>query len=343
MPNAAAQNIAVCLFPLSKADGAASTIQIFPAGEFNVPRGAMRGSGPWRLNEGAAKAIIAKVSRLKTPLVIDYEHQSLLAATNGMPAPAAGWVAPDALTWTDAGLFGAATWTDRAREMIAASEYAFLSPVFTYDEKTGTPTDLLNIALTNNPAIDGMAPVMLAAASRLPQPHEAPPMPLHQAVATLLGVAEDADEAAIVAACQSTADRIKTAEDKIAAASAAVPDPAKFAPVAALTALQDEVAALRAAQVAREIDDLITPALSDGRLNSQLEPWARDLGKKDIAALRAYVEKAQPIAALTGSQTGGKPPEGSNSPKATEDELAVCRAMGIDVDVFLKSKQLEAA
>lgn len=167
-------------------------------------------------------------------------------------------------------------------------------------------------------------------------------MPLHKAVATLLGVAEDADDAAIVAACQAAANRIKKADDAVAAASTS-PDPAKFAPVAALTALQDQVATLQAALTKREIDDLISPALSDGRLNAQLEPWARELGTKDVAALKAYLDKAQPIAALTGSQTGGKPPESTTDPKATDDEIAVCRAMGIDPAAFLKTKTLEAA
>lgn len=331
--------IAACLIPIDRTK-AESEIQVFPAGQFSVPHGAMRGSGPWQLDVAAAVAIIDKVKSRKNPLVIDYEHQSLMAATNGMPAPAAGWIDPAGLRWrSDSGMFAAAHWTDRAKGMIESGEYAYISPVFTYD-KDGTPTDLLNLALTNNPAIDGMQPVLLAAASRFHPPTEDKPMPLHPAISALLGVAEDADDAAIVAACEATAAKLTppTAEESTAATTA-TPDPAKFAPIAALTALQSELAALKSAQIARDIEDAIKPALADGRLLQAQEQWARDLGASNMAALRSYLETAQPIAALTGSQTGGKAPEGTETKKLTDEELAICSQLGLSADVFIKSKE----
>ena len=48
--------------------------------------------------------------------------------------------------------------------MVAAKAYRFISPVFSYD-KTGQVLELLNAALTNTPAVDGMEEVLLAAAS----------------------------------------------------------------------------------------------------------------------------------------------------------------------------------
>jgi phage I-like protein len=334
-----AQPFAVCHFPLDRTK-AESEIQVFPAGDFSVPHGAMRGSGPWKLDQAAASALISKVAKRKTALVVDYEHQSLMAATNGMPAPAAGWIESSALRWDDAGMFAAARWTERAKQMIESGEYAYISPVFTYDEKTGTPTDLLNVALTNNPAIDGMKPVLLAAASRFHQPPEVPTM-LHAAVTALLGIAEDAEDSAIIAACNAVSEKLTKADEAIAAATTTAPDPAKFAPVAALTALQDQVAALQSALTKREIDDLITPALADGRLNANLESWARDLGAKDTAALKAFLDKAQPIAALSGSQTGGKPPTTTDDPVLTDADLAICSALGISREAYIKN--LEAA
>jgi phage I-like protein len=334
-----AQPFAVCHFPLDRTK-AESEIQVFPSGDFSVPHGAMRGSGPWKLDQAAASALISKVAKRKTALVVDYEHQSLMAATNGMPAPAAGWIESSALRWDDAGMFAAARWTERAKQMIESGEYAYISPVFTYDEKTGTPTDLLNVALTNNPAIDGMQPVLLAAASRFHQP-VTEDRTMHPDVIELLGVAEDADAAAITAACSALKDKITKADEAIAAATTTSPDPAKFAPVAALTALQDQVAALQSALTKREIDDLITPALADGRLNANLESWARDLGAKDTAALKAFLDKAQPIAALSGSQTGGKPPTTTDDPVLTDSDLAICSALGISREAYIKS--LEAA
>ncbi|MBJ5275993.1 hypothetical protein JGG07_24830, partial [Salmonella enterica subsp. enterica serovar London] len=99
-----------------------------------------------------------------TPYVLDYEHQTLRAAKNGLPAPAAAFFKK--LEWRDGeGLFAIdVEWTAAAAAMVEAKEYRFISPVFSYD-KTGQVLELLNAALTNTPAVDGMEEVLLAAAS----------------------------------------------------------------------------------------------------------------------------------------------------------------------------------
>ncbi|MCW5597794.1 MAG: hypothetical protein KIT59_01570 [Nitrosomonas sp.] len=87
--------------------------------------------------------------------MVDYEHQTLLAAQNGQPAPAAGWFGK--LAWRESGLFAVdVEWTGRASQMIEGGECRYISPVFAYDKKTGKVKRLLHAALTNNPALDGM-------------------------------------------------------------------------------------------------------------------------------------------------------------------------------------------
>src|SRR5690606_18815214 len=88
------------------------------------------------------------------------------------------------------------------------------------------------------------------------------------------------------------------------------PDPAKYVPVGVVTELRDQVAALSAQNLQREVDDLVKPALEDGRLLAAQEKWARDLGKSNLAALKTYLDGAEPIAALRGSQTEGRAPAG---------------------------------
>lgn len=308
--------VAVCLVELRPgAAPAGAPIQLFPAGEFGAPRGAlMGGMGPWRLTDAAAAALITRVGERENDLVVDFEHQSLLAASNGQPAPAAGWIAPDGLHWhPGTGLFATVRWTERAAAMIAAGEYRYLSPVFTFDTRTGTPLELLNVALTNNPAIDGMQPVVLAAASRF-SPHSQPEesIPMLKELRELLQLADDTPtEAQIAAATQ----RLKAKLDEVATEVAALqaqpqsPDPAQFAPVAALKAVQDELAALRTQALAREVDDLVDPALADGRLLPAQEQWARELGQSNVAALQAFLATAKPLPALQGTQTGGQAPD----------------------------------
>ena len=85
--------------------------------------------------------------------------------------PAAGWINPRSLVWVESGpepgLYAEVKWTAKAAEMIAADQYRYLSPVFTYDKTTGEPSDLLNVALTNFPAIDG-ATAAAALAAQVP-------------------------------------------------------------------------------------------------------------------------------------------------------------------------------
>ena len=110
----------------------------------------------WRLDAGDAAALVAEWRSRATPLVVDYEHQTQLAAHNGQPAPAAGWLT--SLRWEDGrGLFASVDWTDRARAHIRAGEYRYISPVFCFDPQSGAVLRLVCAALTNHPALDGMA------------------------------------------------------------------------------------------------------------------------------------------------------------------------------------------
>ena len=310
--------VACCAFSLVETP--AGEIQIFPAGDFSVPDGAMMGTGPWRLNAAAASALISSDTPRKRDMVIDYEHQSLLSRTNGQPAPAAGWIKPGALTWREDGLYASAAWSAKAKAMIAEGEYKYISPVFRYDEQTGHPTKLFNVALTNTPAIDGMRAVT-AAASSFFQPSEQPTM--IPTLKTLLGIDSDAPtDAETEAACAALTAKLADAETKIAAAMAkTAPDPSKFVPLEVMAALQADLAALRSEINEKDVVDIVGKALSDGKLLPAQEAWARDLGKSNRAALVAYLDTAPAIAALHSSQTGGKPATGSDPNMSFDDRI----------------------
>lgn len=80
------------------------TIQLFPAGEFRARDGRPAECDYWLMNAEIAQVLIAAAAASKTPFVLDYEHQTLNAAKNGQPAPAAAWF--HTLEWRDGeGLF----------------------------------------------------------------------------------------------------------------------------------------------------------------------------------------------------------------------------------------------
>ena len=105
-----------------------------------------------------APDIIADADAREARPVVDYEHQSIRARENGQPAPAAGWI--QALAYFPGrGLFSKVEWTERARDLIKTGEYRYISPFFEFDNTTGAVQRLINAALTNTPALDGLMAV----------------------------------------------------------------------------------------------------------------------------------------------------------------------------------------
>lgn len=105
--------------------------------------------------------------------------------------------------------------------------------------------------------------------------------------------------------------RHETETAALAAKLAEPPDPGRYAPVEQVASLQAELATLRAQARQAELAALLEPALADGRLLPGQKAWAEALGNKDLDALQGYLATAQPLAALSGTQTQGKPPEAS--------------------------------
>ncbi len=194
--------IAFAALSLDLAPGAGNEIQLTPAGVFRARDGRPANLPGWRVDAAIAARLVAAAGERATPYVIDYEHQTLATADNGQPAPAAGWFRT--LEWREGrGLFATGVeWTARAKAMIEAGEYKFISPVFSYDPKTGDVLQLQMAGLTNNPALDGMDAVAALAAEFFTRSQEPPNRKDHdmKALAILLGLAEDATEAEINAA-----------------------------------------------------------------------------------------------------------------------------------------------
>jgi phage I-like protein len=342
-------------------------VQYFPAGEFRSGDVRPADVPAWRIDAASAARVIERFNArmARKPLVVDYEHQSLHKEKNGQPAPAAGW--PKSLEWVEGeGLFGTVEMTARAAAAIDAKEYLYFSPVFAYSPADGTVLEILMGALTNDPGIERMQPLSLMAAATaaflpsLDQPQEHPVNPLLKALLAALGMPETTTEEAATAALTalgplqplqaraSVATAACTALQLPADASAEVitaactslrtgqADPARFVPVETVTQLQSQIAALTARQMAADVDALVKPALADGRLLPAMEDWARNLGKTNVAALTSYLAAAQPIAALTGTQTQGLPPSGTAKGDAqlSAAELAVCTAMGLTPEQY---------
>ncbi|EHT8643054.1 phage protease [Salmonella enterica] len=331
-------------------------VRIFPAGEFRSNDGRPKECPAWVMNAACAQRLIAAAASKKTDYSFDYEHQTLRAVTNGKPAPASAWF--KSLEWVEGdGLYAVdVDWTAAASQMIAAREYRYLSPMFDYHPVTGEVGQLINVALTNLPALEELDEGVIAAASRLaatsstfpentamdeeqiayllsqlrwilnlPETSTAADIKteLEKIITAISGgqgmAAASVDLLAMLTTAADRDARIAEQAAQIADLSQRVYDPAKFVPVAALTQMQAQYAQTITESGSQEVEQLITAALSDRRLlPGELETWARDLGQKDPAALKAYLEKAPPMAALNRMQTQEVPGAPGGTPRSAD-------------------------
>ncbi len=326
-------------------------IKLLPAGNFRARDGRPAECAAWHLDEVLATALINEANSREARYVIDYEHQTLRSVENGKPAPAAAWF--HSLEWREDGLYATdVEWTAAAAAMIANKEYLYLSPVFTYD-KQGRVTGLLHVALTNNPALDELPELQVAALSRLVSlttsvtQEDSTMDELIEQLRWLLNLPVGATADDIKAQLQKLVDQlsngqgtaaasvdlvnlVSTQQQRIAALSANQADPARFVSVDTMRELQSQVAALTAQLSGREVDELVTAALSDGRLLAAQEDWARDLGQSNLKALKGYLDTAPKIAALSSTQTQGFQPADDPVTGLDADALAVCNMFGND-------------
>lgn len=345
--------------------GATGRVHLLPDGEFSAIDGRPRECGAWRMDGDIAARLIAKCSARGTPRVADYEHATLRAKTTGQSAPAAGW-------WSTleyepgVGLFATGVqWTERAAAMIAAGEYRYASAVFPYDPATGAVLEILHFSLTNDPALDGLDPVCLAAASALLTPENSPMNDLMERLCYLLNLplTTTPEEMSV------QLDKLKgmlTTDPAMAAASitglgpfvaalarqAETPDPARFVPFATYQAAQAEVAALNRKLFDTESSVLWDTAEADGRITALNRDYVESVrAKGNLAELAACLNALSPIAALTHTQTGSRAPThvpdtGSSLEDLCKREWAVTAALNaefLSVDNYIAYRKANEA
>lgn len=313
-------------------------IMLLPAGEFRTADGSGRPEevAAWRLTAEIAARVIARAAR-SSKMVVDYEHQTLNAAKNGLPAPASGWIDRATLSWREGdGLYAQVEWTEKAAQMIAAGEYRYLSPVFAYDKRTGEVLALRHVALVNDPGLD-MQAVALSAYSDFSTEEEPQMLEKLLAALGLSATAGEAEALSAIVSLKSQADSAAAKVAEIAALKSQAPDPAQYVAVATMHAIQAENTSLKAQLNDIEVSAVVTAALAAGQLLPAQKEWAEDLGKANLAALKSYVEKTPANPALAAMQTQGKAAVGEGIAALSAAELAICKNMGQDPVEFAKS------
>jgi phage I-like protein len=330
-------------------------VQLLPAGEFTGRDGRPGKGLTWKLADEKGRAMAARLTARHQTVRFnfDYEHQALLSEENGQPAPASGWA--DRFEWRDGvGLYALnVQWTARAKQMIDGDEYKYISPAIAYDLKTGEVTGVINASLTNIPCLDlsplsaqTMARLNAMAALSVSQPPEQSTMnKVLEALLTALGLpvsdATTADQAvaavATLKANSAKADELGTQIATLKAASSTQPDPTKWVALDKFNALNEQVVMLSAAHTQNQVDELLAGAVAAGKCTPVVEGVWRDLGMKDVAMLKALIDKTPANQALTGqqqSQTAGVQRDTSTQAAGSTEEIALCKQMGLTLEQF---------
>lgn len=371
--------LAICTAQFSA--NADSWLRVVPMGEFSAvdgrPMGDKTGDGKpveckaWLLTAVQGQQLVAALKQKQDALVIDYEHQTLKASENGLPAPAAGWMKD--FEWRDDGLYALCSWTPNAQSMITNNEYRYISPVFLYDPKTGMVNRLLHAALTNVPALDGLTDVLAKTAlslfsSNSTQTTEDSAMEelleqlrwtLNMPVGTTADevkaqlqklIAQLSDGQGMAAASVDLLALLTGKDQAIAALTQQVqaqvtttPDPTKFVPIEVVTGLHEQLAVLTQKTQVDEGEALVTAALKDKRIFPAEENWLRGMAKTNLEAAKVMLASRPVIAALSQQQSSVIKPN-QHQPAAGLDEtaLAMCSMFGLTAEQF-KAQQTALA
>lgn len=346
-------------------------VQLLPAGDFRAADGSGRpddieGGKPWHIDAAVAELVIARAGVQANWFVIDYEHQTLKAAENGLPAPAAArW---KNMEWREGvGLFATdVQWTDRAAQHIAASEYLYISAVFFYDRQSGNVLAMRMAALTNTPALDGMQPLAALTAQMgadwidpCGSPANSPENPedpedeeplmneLLKKLLAALGLAETMTAEAALTAVTALKTKADTDSQALAALKAQGPaaggaaDLTKYVPLETYSAALTQLAALTAQ--GDSADTLISAAEKEGKVFPHEKAWLTDIGKTHgVAVLKSHLAVRPVIPALVGLQSSAALTQqlaaaggGGAGGQVSAEGLAVCKQLGLSTNEWL--------
>ena len=288
-------------------------VHILPAGRV-VGRD---GRGPWTLAKPEEVLAGTRQYHGRNRMVVDYEHQSVLAVKNGRPNPAAGWIV--GLEARKNGIWAKTEWTAQAAQMIRDKLYRYVSPVFSHDGR-GTIKRILNVALTNTPNLE-----MTALAS-----WEMTMETEFQQLRDLLGLGADADFEAIRAAIVSL---------RTSANSAGAVDPAKYVPIGDFTRAVAEANELRQGVSKQAAETHVDAQIRAGKLVPHLRDWAVSLCSVSVTQFDQFIEKTGPAFSklVTESHARGPGPKKGSAGRLSEDQMAVCSAMGLTADEYTKA------
>ena len=313
-------------------------VRLVPAGEFR----AVDGRGPFRVVDPQA-VIAASSDAMPDNLLIDENHATDKAALTGVAAPARARVIE--LQARADGIWGRPKWTATGAQLMAERAYSGLSPVLAVDE-SGAVLSIARAALTNTPAVEQLHQFTQQETGR---------MDLAQ-FRKALGLADTADEAAILTAVQTAVQQAATSKQQFTVITSAIGLDPTVSVETLVTALQaqktgtTEIVRLTGMVTTMETE-LATLKASGAREKAVAFIDAQITGGKPIAARRDWwvaqflanpIETEALVKGLPSINDGGVQlvdAGGAPVDELTAIEKQVAKNMGVSEADFLKQKK----
>ena len=304
-------------------------VQVFPQGMVKSTK------GDFTVDSESATLIMNWFKQRGNDLVIDYEHQTL----EGVQAPASGWVKEFADRGAD-GIWARVDWTEKAKEYIANKEYRYFSPVVVVRSRDRKAVALHSIGLTNAPAISGMKPIVNKDGKD--ENEEDDGMELLALIAGILGLGADATEETVVAALKALKEtKIPPAHKEVLNLLDLKEDASLVEIKGRVIALKnpdgyvkaEEFLALKDKLNIRDRDELVTLALTSGKITPAQKGWAEEYALKDPQGFKAFVEAAPQVVPLKQVATATQDNRGT---VPDETQLSINKMLGVDNETFKK-------
>jgi phage I-like protein len=324
-------------------------LRLLPLGQVNL----VDGRPPFEVDPEALTAMVKAFGARGTDLVIDYEHQSL----KGGQAPAAGWIKD--LEVREDGLWAQVEWTGKAGEYLKQREYRYFSPVLRLDPASRRPQELMNVALTNVPAIQGISPLVAkwggeALTARRPgeakeeaAPRESGAVEACQAEVQAreefkarLGLEPEAPDGEL---WQKSVELFRDLSQSLGLPAEATASQLKGGLAALMAggeqvqALQDELTALKDRLSEETASRAVEGAMLAGKVTPAQREWALSYCRRDPESFKLYVDKA-PRVVPVGERLNLGEERRREDQGLTPEELAVCRTMNLSPEAYAQAK-----
>lgn len=221
------------------------------------------GRGPFMVDK-PSEIIASSFAHTNTgKLPVDYDHAIDLAAPQGRPAPAAGWIT-EMETRSD-GIWGLIEWTPNAAKAVGDKEYRFLSPVLMHTADMRVMS-IARASLTNNPNLT---------LKSLNAAQKGSTMDIEELLGelrTALGLAADTLAPAVVAAVKKLTESLNSI------------DPALFVPMAVFQQTLSEVNKLRSGISLQQAEAVVKMDVEAGAILPFMKDWAVSLCQSNKAA-----------------------------------------------------------